>query len=781
MHLLHIVRLTFRILSRQIGFTVITMIGLVVGMTTALIIFLWVHSELMTNKIHTNAENIYLVRTTSTRGEDTRITNDTPPALGPAIESEQPEIINMCRIPNWNPQFIVKSDSIYTREIFMFSDPDIFRMFAFDFLYVSEDLLYEGPDIIVLNQRVSLKIFGDANPVGNILRLENKYDVLVAGVIKQPATNTTISFDCWLPLDITKKINSPGYLDTWYNQSFQTYVQVYPEANIATLKANIFNRIERSMPGSKVTCSLYPFKDLYLKLYGNLGITISMSIIAFLVLSLVCINYTNLISVRSHLRLKEIYIKKVFGARRITLLFQLLFESLVLSVFSLFLSFIFVELLLPVINRLFSINLSLMYFRDINFFSVLLLIIIAMVLFSVWHPSMLLAETRYSIFKPDNRLLLRGRPIRKYLSITQFSISMIMILVAVFMYKQVKHISRLDMGIRTDHLIYINLEGIAREKPWLLKQELNKESVPYNITLMNAMPTGIYWNGEGWNWHNKDMNIDPLVTYIYSDQDFTNTFNVEIISGRNLQKDFPFGVLVNEEMARIIGPDFETGMQLYTKNSPREVYTILGVVKNFYFKPLHREIEPLIIFNNNRFEKFNHCVIQLMEGNERLQLANISNIYKKVNPEFPFEPKYLEDDYRYLYSGFRKMNSLLGFFAFLGIFISCFGLFSLVLQMTEYQTKEIGIRKVNGASRLQILKFLLSPYIVWILISFIIAVPISNLVILSWLKNFASRISISWPIILATGFFIFLIAMLTIVFQGIIASRKNPVEALRYE
>jgi ABC-type antimicrobial peptide transport system permease subunit len=555
-----------------------------------------------------------------------------------------------------------------------------------------------------------------------------------------------------------------------------------PGTNIHEFNNDLINRVKQSDPNTNISCVLYPFKDLYLKLWGGLGGIILFSTIATLILFIACINYINLSTAKSVQRFKEVALKKVAGAQRSQLVSQFIGESILLALISLLISMIAVELLLPYFNSLINKPIFIDYSDNVPYFFLLLGIVILVGILAGLYPSIQISTVKPIIVTGSHTGKLRGRNnFRQGLVIFQFSLSIILIISTIFIFKQLHYLQVKELGLDKDHLVYLPLEGKIKENPYQFRDEILKNADFGSATLTSGLPTGIYWNAEGWNWPGKDPGVDPLVTILCADHHFLETFQIPLKAGRFLNENPGDNVVINEAFAEIISEESVIGTTLWHGGDREIQHTIMGVIQNFHFKPLYHEIEPIVIFKEGKFARFNFLIIRLQNPDIQESIAYLKKIYKTYNPNFPFDVHFLDDDYDRQYAGFKRVNTLVGIFALLSILISCLGLFGLSSFLTIRRTKEIGIRKVNGAYTYQITLMLSKYFIKYVAIGFLIAIPISLLIVRSWLTNFAFKTSIAWWVFALTGLFTVVIAVLTVSYQSIKAALKNPVDSLRYE
>ncbi|HHF52058.1 MAG TPA: FtsX-like permease family protein, partial [Candidatus Aminicenantes bacterium] len=398
------------------------------------------------------------------------------------------------------------------------------------------------------------------------------------------------------------------------------------------------------------------------------------------------------------------------------------------------------------------------------------------------YPALFLSSFRpAAVLKGKGISGKKGDLFRKILVVLQFSLSVILIIGTLVVFNQVKYIKNKDLGFDKEHLLYIRVEGNLRKSYASMKYELLQSPGIKNVSLTTHSPTGIYNNGQDWDWEGREPNINPLVTYFGADPDFLETFQMEIAEGESFRKgteNSGSNVLINERFAEIMNLDNIIGARLSQEGLTLQV---IGVVKDFHFTPLNREIGPLLLYHNPQMREYNYMFIRLKPGDIPEALAAIEKAAKKFNPGFPFEYRFLDQDYDRLYRSLEREMGIVRTFTILAILISCLGLFGLASFTAEQRTKEIGIRKVLGASISKIIFMLSKEYAKWVLIANVIAWPVAYYLMHRWLSDFPYRITLSWTIFFGTALLSVLIAQITVTFQALKAAHSDPIDSLRYE
>ncbi len=778
--------IALRNIKRHKGYSFINIAGLAAGMACSILILAWVRDETGTNRFHEKADSLYLVRTTQHYGSDTRTGDGSVPALGPALKAEFPEVRNAARVNNGQRQFLVEYGGKQFRELVQPADPQIFELFTFPFVKGNLGDVLSGPDVIVLSETAAGRLFGREDPVGKILTVDKKYDLRVAAVMKDIPGNSTIRFEIWVPLELTRKINSrPNYLDTWYNMAFRTYLEMAPDTDIPAFNKKIFNRIRQSHAATILEPSVYPFKDVYLKVWGREKDVRVFSAIGFLILIIACINFMNLTTARAARRSREVGLRKVVGAERGQVMRQFFGESTIITGVSLVLAVGLVGLVLPAFRGLTAKSLL---WKDLFRPSLLAGIcgigLLAGLLAGV-YPAVVLSSFRpATVLKGNKGSGSSGSFFRKSLVVLQFALTSMLIVGTAVIFSQVRFMKAKGLGFDREHLLYLPVEGAIAANIDGFKQELLRVPGVRSASATTHSPTGIYSNGQGLKWEGRNSNVDPLVTFFGVDFDFLETFQMTLARGETFRPSAAaraFNIIINERFASIIGAPDVIGMGL-TGNGLNT--RIIGVVKDFHFKPVDTAIEPIMIFCDptyRAFQAYRYMFVRLHPGDVRATIAEIEKTFHSRNPGFPFEYHFLDDDYDRLYRAVEREMGIVRTFAGLAIFISCLGLFGLAAYTAEQRTKEIGIRKVLGATLSGIVVLLSGEYAKWVLIANAVGGPLAYFLMRSWLRDYAYRVPLGWGIFALSAASTLLIAQVTVSWQAVRAARTKSVDTLRYE
>jgi putative ABC transport system permease protein len=778
--------IALRNIKRHRGYSFINLAGLALGLACCILILVWVRDEVGTDRFHERTDSLYVIRTTQHYGSETVTGSGSVPALGPALKAEFPEVRNAARVLSSQPEYLLEHGGRIFREPVQMADPEIFEIFSFPLVRGDLRDPFGGPGAMVLSESAARRMFGGEDPLGRTLTLDKTYEFRVAGIMKDIPRNSTVRFDVWMPLEMTRKIyGRPNYLDTWFNMAFMTYVEMAPGTDIAAFNAKIVGRIRRSHPQTILEPSLYPFKDLYLKIWGRLENVRVFSAIALLILVVACINYLNLATARAGRRSREVGLRKVVGAGRAQVMRQFFGESLVFAFIALALAGGLIGLVLPAFTHLTGKALTTRDFIDPAILAGIALIGLVTGVLAGVYPALFLSSFRPgAILQGGRGTGPRGGLFRKILVVFQFALSGALIVASLVVFGQVRYMKTKSLGFDREHLLYLRLEGALLNDIEAFKQELLRIPGVGSATATTHSPTGIYTNGQDWNWDGRDPNVNPLVTYFGVDPDFLATFGMRLVKGESFR---PAGsaaapdVIINERFAGIIGSPDVLGLSL--SQGPRTL-RIIGVVEDFHFKPVDQEIEPILIFCDPSYraiQRYRYMFLRLQPGDVGRTLAAIEKATRERNPGYPFEYRFFDDDFDRLYRSVEREMSLVRTFTFLAILISGLGLFGLAAYTAEQRRKEIGVRKVLGASVPGIVALLSGEYARWVLLANLVAWPAAYFAMKAWLRPYPYRIALGAAIFVGAAAATLLIAQLTVIGQAVRSALTNPADVLRHE
>ncbi|KPK83509.1 MAG: hypothetical protein AMS27_12640 [Bacteroides sp. SM23_62_1] len=768
-----------RNIARQKLFSFISIFGLATGLTCFLIIFFWIRDELSYDRYHSKAENIYRVYEKQYySGGETFVAFATPEPLAQALRETFPEIVNATRLNLlWEKLLFRYEDRIFNETRVYASDQATFDMFSFQLLAGRPENALTEPYSMIMTESMSKKYFGEDDPVGKSVVVNNEYIFTVTGVMEDVPHNSHVRWECLVPFEFMLEIwNYPkGF---WGSNTFRTYIEIREGISEEEVERKIIDLIQKNYEGSTTELYLQPLLETHLYALegsGPIQYIRIFSIVALFVLIIACINFMILSTARSTRRAKEVGIRKVVGASKNRLVIQFFGESLLFALLSLFLAILLTEILRIPFNNLSGKDLSFDFFSP-EIFPFLLLLVIFTGILAGSFPAQLLSSFKAvdvlkGIYQPGSLLF------RKLLIIIQFVVSIVLIICTMLIYKQLQYIRNKDIGLDKNNIIYFPLRDFSNFTPF--KEALKTLPGVENVSATNRVPLSITNSSWAYDWEGKDPDLEILFQQIYVDFDYFETFKMEMLEGRTFSIAFPSdsaNYILNEESVRRMGISDPVGSYLYHSN--REGI-VVGIVKDFNFHHLSRPIDPLILaIEPPRWEE---VIIRIDPHNLDNSLEEIEKTWKVYFPGEPFEYQFLDEEYDRMYRAEERMGKIFNYFAILAIVLSCLGLFGLASFMTDLRTREIGIRKTFGSSVLNIFLIMNRPFVIWILISNLIAIPAAWYTMTRWLQDWAFKTSISWWIFLLAALISLVIAILTVTFQSIRSAHTNPAKTLRYE
>jgi len=794
-------KIAIRNIRRNSTYSILNIGGMAIGMASAILILLWVQNELSYDRFHKNADCLYRVLENQfSEGGEVLQTALTPNALAPALKKEYPEIIRSARYEG--RAFPVQKDDDYLMEAGAFVDKDFLEMFNIEFVNGDNKSALAGPRSIVITEEMAKKHFGTGDPLGETLKSMN-FVFTITGVVKSLPHNSHIQFDFLIPFEFYSELGAD--LNEWRYNATYTYIELLKGTDSKNVESKIRNILKQKANVSRADIFLQNIKEIHLFSYGKYHADVSghgdityiriLSIIAAFILIIACVNFMNLSTAQAARRAREIGVRKVAGANKRKIIFQFLGEYLMIVFVAHIIAMILVEFLLPGFNNLIqnyqSSDLLMMNFNDqagkqvdVNYQSAslylgLISIIVFCALMAGSYPALYLSS-----LKPLDTMMgyINKNPgnagFRRLLVVFQFSLSVLLIICTLIVGRQLKYMQNMKLGFNKENIVYFQFS-------FDMKREALKRDLYNNPDIISATIADNPFSGTGtgtsdhFNWKGRKEGTNIIFSTMYADYDYAKTFLLNLKEGRFFSSEFSDdknAAVINEKAAELMGFSDPLGEVISSGDGSK--FRIIGIVNNFHFKSLHSKIEPLIIFMNK--DGFN-CFIRMRPG----KTTSIINFVRKTfkSYELPYSPifKFFDDDYNNLYWREQRMGKIFGYFSFLAIIISCLGLIGLSLFMTELRTKEIGIRKVNGAKTTEVFMLLSKEYTIWVSISILIACPIAWYIMHKWLQTFAYRITISLWVFVVTGALTMLIAFLTVSFQAFRTASGNPVESLRYE
>jgi ABC-type antimicrobial peptide transport system permease subunit len=780
-------KIAFRNLVKYKGFSAINILGLAVGMASAILIFLWVSHEISYDRFHEKKERIYEAWNKGSFNGKVSCWNTTPKILAKALQADIPEVEATTRV-NWADNYLTRFGDKTVMMKATIVDSTFLHIFSFPVIKGDAENALMNPSGVVLTETTAAKLFGTDNPVGQTLELNEKFQLTVTAVVKDPPNNSRFQFDCLMPWAF---LRVQGWDDDyWGNNSTRTYALLKPAAKAETANAKLAGfrkKYDRDDPTGGFF--LYPIERW--RLYssftegkeegGMIEYIRIFSIVGAIILLIACINFMNLSTAKSEKRAKEVGIRKVIGARRFNLMGQFLGESILIAFFAGLLSLIIVQFTLPAFNTFTGKLVQINYSNPIAW-SLWLGFILLTGLIAGSYPAFFLSGFQPTkVLKGTFRKSQAAINPRKVLVVLQFTFAIVLIICTLVIKKQINHAQNRNNGYNKDQLLYYFMTGSTEKNYDLIKNELLSSGIATSVTKTSAPLTEGWSNTWGISWKGKQPDDRTLFDRFCADQKFVTTAGLELVKGRDFDlAAYPSdssAVLLNESAVLAMGFDDPIG-QTISDNGRN--WTVVGVIKDFILHSPFAKTQPMFIQGANGW--FNVIHFRLNAANSVSDnLKKAEQIFKKFNPSYPFDYTFVDQAYASKFEEEKKMGSLAALFAGLTIFISCMGLFGLATYMAATRFKEIGIRKVLGASVVSITTLLSKDFLKLVLISFLVASPVAWMLMNHWLKSYAYQTDIDGWVFVLTGLLSMLIAVLTTSIQAIKAAVSNPVKSLKSE
>ena len=773
-------KITFRNLKKNKFYSFINITGLAIGIASCLIIFLWVQNELSYDRFHKNAGKLYRIFQESPQGDRIFRFMSTPSGLGPLLKEQYPEIVHTAR--HTPTRWDIGREEIYFRESVALVDDSFLKMFSFPLLEGTPQAALEDPYSIVISEEMREKYFSGEDPLGQTLSVEGSLDLKVTGVLQDIPKDSHLPFDCLVPF---KLLGEFGYdMKDWGNNNYWTYVQLTENASAQEVEAKISGIIQEHVPRSSSILHLQPVVRIHLYNPGGGGLITYIYIfsgMAVFILLIACINYMNLSTARSTKRAREVGIRQVVGANRIQLIKQFMGESVFYAFIALIIGLAIVHLLLPLLSQLAGKPLSMDY--SISMILVLIGLTLFTGLLAGIYPAFILSSFQAisalkGVFKSRG-----GRALfRRVLVVTQFSLSIFLIIGTLFVFRQMDFMMNRELGYNKENIVCVPMRGQLYRNYQVFKTRLLENPSIISMAQANTTPDikqssiadyDITWDGreEGDNF--------PGINVMGVDEDYLKTLKMEMAEGRffseQIQTDSTDSWVINEAAAEAMGLKSPLGIGVYWSEYKGK---IIGVIKDFHFSSLHEEIEPLLMRMNLWMD---NILVRIRSDNIPATIGFMQKTLKDLFPHYTFEYEFLDARIENLYRTEQRMEKILTLSTIIAIFISCLGLLGLASFTAEQRTKEIGIRKVLGSTVAGVVFLLSKEFIKWVFLANLIAWPVAYFAVHSWLENFAFRTRIGWEIFLLSGCLALVISLLTVCYQSVKAALANPVDSLRYE
>ncbi len=786
-------KIAWRNIQKHKAFSIINITGLSIGMACCIMILLWVQDEISFDNFHANKDNIYRV-IADWEKYDWKGLEASPAPLAPAIKEQISEIQETARCSYHSRLVFRFEDKAFYEDRGLIADPAFFDIFTFPFVDGDPKSAFKDPFNIVITETMAQKYFGREDAVGKAIQVEGM-PVTVTGVLRDVPPNSHLQFDFVSSFEFIKELSNFG--THWGAYNFVTYVSVLDGADVHELAkrmtdVGLKNKSPQVLEGlqfrlqllSEVYLDARPYQRATVTL-GDAKYVLLFTVVAFFVLLIACVNFMNLSTARSALRAKEVGMRKTVGAYRSQIVKQFFGESLLLTLIAFLFSLVLVSLCLPAFNQL-SGKQMILNGTDVSHLFILLGIVLLTGLIAGSYPAVYLSAFRpVAVIKGLKESRAKGASFRKSLVVVQFSLSIMLIFGTTVVYKQLRYIQNAKLGFDKENIVHIPIKENIGEKYETVKTELLKNPSIISVSAQRYPFAETTWRSSGiFDWEGKDPERSVDLVFAGVDYGFFETLKLEIKEGRAFSREIPSdqraGYILNESAVQKIGLERPVGKRFAIQ---KREGTIVGVVKDAHFRSFHHEIEPRVFFISDmtHAEDAGLVMIRILGSETEKALSHIERVWRTINPASPFEYHFLDETYDRLYRSEKRIGTLFNFFTALAIFISCLGLFGLASFLVEQRTKEIGIRKVLGASAARIITLLTKEFTRWVLVANVIAWPVAYFVMKKLLQVYVYRTAIGIDTFLLSGLTALMVAFLTVSYQALRAARSNPADSLRYE
>jgi putative ABC transport system permease protein len=804
-------KVALRNLWKNKAFSTINIAGLSVGLAVCLLIILYVKDELSYDKYNAQSENIYRIDADISFNGTQFISAASPAPVAPTLMKDYPQIVQYVRLRNFGDILVKKDNQNIQNHNAVFADSTFFQVFSIPMITGNRLTALNEPNSIVIDETTAKRYFNSTEVLGKTLYVDNSVNCKITGVIKDIPRQSNFHFSFIRPMHDTYHDDQ----NDWLSNNYASFVLVRPGVTKASLQNAVNGIIDKYLvkqldqflhmnakdlknSNNHFIYPVMPLTDIHLysnKSYefepnGNISYVYIFSIIAIFILLIACVNFMNLSTARSANRAKEVGIRKVAGSLRSNLITQFLTESVLTSFLSLVLAIGIAALLLPLFNQLAGKQMSVLTLFSTWLLPVLIALIIVVGCIAGSYPAFYLSSFEPAqVLKGNIAKGFKSSWLRSGLVIFQFFISISLIIGTIVIYNQLSFIQSREIGYSRDQVLIINNTYALDKKIKSFRQDMLKISGVQGATIAGSLPTETGYSQNGWF---KDPTLDAkqvnIMTDFNADQNYIPTLKMQMTAGRNFSKDFPTdssAVIINETAAKLLGFKNPLSETLYRPSGyasnggfSSKPFHIIGVVKDFNFNSMHDKVGPLII---ELSENYGRIAMRINTQNIPALIKEVENKWNSMGPGQPFSYSFLDADFNKIYDAEQRTGKLFITFAIFAIFIACLGLFGLVTYAAEQRIKEIGVRKVLGASVGELVAMISKDFIKLVLIASLIAFPIAWWMMNKWLQSFAYRINISWMVFAVSGLLTIAIALITVSFQAIKAAMANPVKSLRTE
>ena len=786
------IKTTIRSFTKNKAYSFLNIFGLSIGIACAALIFLWVEDEVNFDSTQAKKDRIYIARENQKYDTYVFTHSSTPGVMGPAIKAEIPGVANTCRASEGPVSLLFGNGDKSVFATGKYVEPSFFSMFTHPFLQGNAASAFTQLHSVVITEKTAKKFFGDnKNVIGKSLRVDNKQNYIVTGVLKDIPANSSIQFEWLMPFQLLWD-KSP-WLKSWGNNSLNTYIELKPGVDPKAVNKQLYGFIQKREPQNLGRVFLFAMNDW--RLYdsfkdgvktggGQIEYVRLFTVIAWIILFIACINFMNLATARSEKRAREVGVRKVLGAGKYSLAMQFMGEAVFMSVIAAFFAVIIVLLTLPAFNLLVQKQLTPGFNNPYHLIGLVVITLICG-LVAGSYPSLYLSSFNPVAVLKGLKLKDSGAAyIRKGLVVMQFTASVILIISTIIVYQQIQHVKSRQLGFDKDKLVEVPLQGDMAKNFSAIKLDLQNTGYIQNVALSDHEIIYGGNNTSGLTWDGKPAGSEVLISQRYVTPDIFETAGLKLLDGRNLTvtdtNSKPIATVITKSLEQLMGKNSALGKRIHYQGDTTSA-VVVGVVNDYVYGNMYGKPDPVMFFSANpKNTQMMYVRIKSQKGIEA-SLAAIQDVLKRDNPSYPFDYRFVDDQFNQMFQSEMLVSKLSRVFSALAIVISCLGLFGLAAYTAERRIKEIGIRKVLGASVSGIAGLLSKDFLQLVIISCVIAFPVAYSVMQNWLKGYQYHIDIQWWVFAVAGLSAVVIALATISFQSIKAALKNPVMSLRSE
>ena len=785
-----------RSLRRNRSYSILNIFGLATGIACAGLIYLWVENELAWDSTYAKKDRLYFIEENQKFDSYTATFGSTPGPLAPAMQAEIPGIANTCRTSEdlTSYLFSIGDKSMYASG--KFAEPSLFSMFSLPFIQGNGTTAFKELHSIVITEKTAKKFFGEEkNIVGKSVRINNHHNYTITGVIKDIPENSSMQFEWVAPFEIFWQ--ESDWLHKWGNNSLSTYVELSSNASLTAVNKQLYDFIQKKDPASTARPFLFSMNDWHLRNQFDNGVHTGggqieyvrlFSLIAWIILLIACVNFMNLTTARSEKRAKEVGVRKVLGSARRNLIYQFLGEALFMAMVSGAAALFLMSISLPAFNSLTQKNLGLALANPVHL-TYLVGIILICGFIAGSYPSLYLSSFNpVTVLKGLKIKTGNAAFIRKGLVVLQFAVSVTLIISTIIIFEQIQHVKNRNLGFNKNNLLQTDVVGDVAKNYEAIKQDLINSGTVQNMALSDH--TTLYGgnNTGGLTWDGKTTTAQILISQRYVTPGFFATSGMNLLEGREIKTsdsaivNKTINIVITETLAKLMGKGSALGKSLHFEGDNSGMRAeVVGVISDYVYGDMYGKPDPVMFFCSKP-ENTSLMYMRLNPAvNTATALAEIQTVLKKYNPAYPFNYVFVDDQFNSQFLSEMLISKLSRVFAALAILISCLGLFGLAAYTAERRIKEIGVRKVLGASVAGITALLSKDFVKLVAIACAVAFPAAWWIMNHWLQSYQYRIDISWWIFLVAGIAAISIALITISFQSIKAAIANPVKSLRTE